>query len=669
MKRPDPTEDLVLLANQTAHRVCIAWTGDEDREAIQIPPYGQREVHRSEAASMDLEPWLSRGIVTSRRVVEEPQILRPIGEGILEGLLGVGVWAGLAWLVWDAIGEPPRSYWLWALGAALLLATVLAAAQLRERGGEHAIRTVLGALLRPLSWGRALAGDMANVTAVALVAVGVPAAVILATGGWASPADAGTVAPLGLIGRWLEAQLGERALHLTGRGLQLVVIALLSSLPAALYFLFDRRKLQSLRQRFFRSVLVLDPDVRTLEDVASVYGDRVDEVLGGATKGGRRPPMGLTRQVMVPLTTLVLAVGWTVTLDPVGPVDANTSSLVSFFTPHPSAMVFAFLGGYLFAIGMLLRRYVRSDLKPETLTHALVRILGAILMAWAAEVAWPDMGMGALYLVSFVIGVFPESGMDWLTERARSIMASRASTTGTPDGATLSERFPLDCLDGINIYHRSRLMDEGVDNLENLAHSDLVDLVLDTRIPMGTLVDWVDQAILLLHTRSANAALGHDEVLRDHGVRTATDLEMAWHRAWVRGDGDAFLALLGSTAGTPPRLRIILDALEDDQWMAQLRQARAAGRGRLPLRAEHLPLWDEGEDRLAEEMERIHEKVIIRRMQAATATREKALAIAPPETGSAAAAGALGAPFPPAATPGKDHVGAGVVSVEPKRPG
>lgn len=57
--------------------------------------------------------------------------------------------------------------------------------------------------------------------------------------------------------------------------------------------------------------------------------------------------------------------------------------------------------------------------------------------------------------------------------------------------------------EGINLYHRARLMEEGVENIENLAHHDLVDLILRTRIPVSVLIDWVDQAILYLHTYSS----------------------------------------------------------------------------------------------------------------------------------------------------------------------
>ena len=63
----------------------------------------------------------------------------------------------------------------------------------------------------------------------------------------------------------------------------------------------------------------------------------------------------------------------------------------------------------------------------------------------------------------------------------------------------LHEPAPLTSLEGIDLYDRTRLDEEGVNNVEGLAHSDIVDLMSSTRISAAQLVDWTDQAILYLH--------------------------------------------------------------------------------------------------------------------------------------------------------------------------
>ena len=87
-------------------------------------------------------------------------------------------------------------------------------------------------------------------------------------------------------------------------------------------------------------------------------------------------------------------------------------------------------------------------------------------------------------------------------------------------------------MEGIDLYHRSRLGGEDVTNVKSLVHHDLIDLILATRIPVPHPVDWVDQAILYLHL-SEEGKVDEKSVqipktlhrLRETGIRTVTDLE------------------------------------------------------------------------------------------------------------------------------------------------
>jgi hypothetical protein len=60
----------------------------------------------------------------------------------------------------------------------------------------------------------------------------------------------------------------------------------------------------------------------------------------------------------------------------------------------------------------------------------------------------------------------------------------------------LHEPAPQTDLEGIDLYDRTRLAEEGVNNVEALAHADIVDLMSSTRNCAAQLVDWTDQAIL-----------------------------------------------------------------------------------------------------------------------------------------------------------------------------
>jgi hypothetical protein len=265
----------------------------------------------------------------------------------------------------------------------------------------------------------------------------------------------------------------------------------------------------------------------------------------------------------------------------------NFQQIVLLFEPQRSPVVFAFLGAYVFTLNAVLRSYVRSDLRPKSYTHITIRIIVAVVFAWVLEALFfstpqATTGEDALLVLAFAVGLLPDTLLVRLQEIARSFAKTRKTTL------SLVERYPLTDLEGIDIYDRARLLDEGVGNIEGLAHHDLPSLMMYTRIPAGRLVHWTDQAILFLHvaatTEEGDSAELRLATLKSHGIHTATDLESARNaaaarvraraRASANGDQgpselDTFLFLLGE--GTLPRIQVILDAIADEQWMRNLR--------------------------------------------------------------------------------------------------
>ena len=79
---------------------------------------------------------------------------------------------------------------------------------------------------------------------------------------------------------------------------------------------------------------------------------------------------------------------------------------------------------------------------------------------------------------------------------------------------------------------------KGIEDMQNLATVSIVDVMLRTRVPVGRLVDWIDQAMLYLRVRDDDEKEvegkprrtlpgSSREILRRFGIRTATDLEDA----------------------------------------------------------------------------------------------------------------------------------------------
>jgi hypothetical protein len=112
-----------------------------------------------------------------------------------------------------------------------------------------------------------------------------------------------------------------------------------------------------------------------------------------------------------------------------------------------------------------------------------------------------------------------------------------------------------------------------VTNIEALAHHDLVELMLQTRIPVPRLVDWTDQTVLHLHVGPDDRA-----TLQKYGIRTASDLMCARDCADARGELDEFLGMLDDDPqAKPKRMQVILDAIGDEEWIDSIRHWHGDG--------------------------------------------------------------------------------------------
>jgi hypothetical protein len=87
----------------------------------------------------------------------------------------------------------------------------------------------------------------------------------------------------------------------------------------------------------------------------------------------------------------------------------------------------------------------------------------------------------------------------------------------------------LSAIDGLSVWHEARLDEEDIENVPNLATADIVDLMLNTKISPNRIIDWVDQAILLLVVQPDTQGKPRDieAKLDDNGIRTASALVTA----------------------------------------------------------------------------------------------------------------------------------------------
>lgn len=355
---------------------------------------------------------------------------------------------------------------------------------------------------------------------------------------------------------------------LTARAVQFLLVGVLTLLPALLYFQFDRERVETLLDRWLHHIFRFDPRLRTLDDVDARYGRRLEEVYGRSvsTSAGEARQRTRSRSPMV-IATLLLGLGWVLVLINTDTVpvftDEDLPDVTTLFDVRQSPISFAFLGAYLYGLQVVLRGYVRGDLRPKTYAAISVRVVVSFVLAWALDgiLAQNDDAPSVLGL-AFLAGVVPDTVLRYLRDAVGTAWRwtqGRVRAANEPDD--LADRWPLTDLEGIDLYERTRLAEEGITNVQALAHHDVVDLTLSTRIPFERVVHWVDQAVLYEHVAPRDRSR-----LRRYGVLTATDLVRAG-----AAHADTLARVLDEG-----RLGTVLAALDNADWLPNLLAWRAA---------------------------------------------------------------------------------------------
>ena len=276
------------------------------------------------------------------------------------------------------------------------------------------------------------------------------------------------------------------------------------------------------------------------------------------------------------LCTGVLATGWTAILYDPGATFGDLGAL-----SIGAGLSFGFMGAYVFFLQVLLRRYFQADLRAGTYVAGYVRTVTALLIVVVLYNAVPAATPAELMVATaFVVGFFPDVGLRWLT---RTVARRLRSAVPSVDAA-----YPLNRVDGLNVWYEARLLEEGIEDLQNLMTAKIVDVLLHTRVPVARLVDWVDQALLLIHLpaeplvheqtggtlrrRSSNAAQAGSShprlLLRECGIRSATGLLRALRDERDPARRTDLLGLLEERGFAPAAVLSLRDILAADRRLA-----------------------------------------------------------------------------------------------------
>ena len=277
--------------------------------------------------------------------------------------------------------------------------------------------------------------------------------------------------------------------------------------------------------------------------LASVQGtDDAQTLKADAVTGELASSFELNTVLPVFGASVLIAMGWMMVLPPYPlPPLSETLSILEKNYPGDDAWylwaaepvlmpaAFGFLGAYFFSLQMLIKRFMRRDLGPNVYNAVSMRIILATLGVWVAA-QWIELankmptGHGTVFMLSFAVGAFPL--IIWqlvanMLKRLPGVFFALPNLVGTQ---------PLSQLDGLSVWHEARLDEEDIENVPNLATADIVELMLNTKIAPNRIIDWVDQAILLMVLPPApknGAPNWIGTVLRNYGIRTASALVAA----------------------------------------------------------------------------------------------------------------------------------------------
>jgi MFS family permease len=336
-------------------------------------------------------------------------------------------------------------------------------------------------------------------------------------------------------------------------------------LPAMMWFLFLATRKASLLNEFVANLDrlgLLQPAAGETQDSKSrrvksylqkfeaIYGDLPDTIHNDVLGNRFSPKLAVdtrsfialsTTTVPVMLSTVLIALGWLIALSLGESVSSSdATSWVAALEPKVAPVTLAFLGAYFFSLQMLFRRYVLDDLGGTAYVNVSMRIVLAVIAIWVfVPIGQNLIGLNDTYLLAFgfVFGVFPRIIWQILESTFK-----RAAGFVLP---SMTSQLLLSDLDGLNVWHEARLEEEDIENIPNMATADLVELLLNTRLPPERIIDWVDQAILYTQLgpqRKRDQSARHN--LRIHGIRTATSLLRAAAEAQKQGSREAFDRIL-----------------------------------------------------------------------------------------------------------------------------
>jgi hypothetical protein len=237
-----------------------------------------------------------------------------------------------------------------------------------------------------------------------------------------------------------------------------------------------------------------------------------------------------------------------------------------FLEGNVPPILIAVVSVYLFNMQHTLRRVYLSDLTPNVLWASFYRTLLvtglAIVIAFSFPLKAGDVsaaaGPGLVGpVVYFALGflatdvltsllVFAQRQLDRLFQTNRARVTEKALTM----------------IQGINLWNAYRLEEEGIENVQQLATCNVVALTLRTHYELKTILDWADQAVLLLRLGTPDQA----QKVREQCLISGA-IDLAWLSAENNKEGaEAAAKRIADVLSLQPiDIQQLIDSLYEDE--------------------------------------------------------------------------------------------------------